>query len=133
MQGRHDHVLGVAKRERKVQESLHVPNLLSAQRAKGRSAMNARDTAINLCNWMSVCAEPAGASGAFWRIMGPRRKHRETADGDVVTMRRGIEDAINAGEVRGAESAREDLRHALACDSQSACEVCAVIRERYRL
>lgn len=34
--------------------------------------MNARDTAINLCNWMSVCAEPAGASGAFWRIMGPQ-------------------------------------------------------------
>lgn len=78
-------------------------------------------------------AEPAGASGAFWRIMGPRRKQRGTADGDVVTMRRGIEDAINAGEVRGAQSAREDLRHALSCDCQAACEVCAVIRIRHLL
>lgn len=95
--------------------------------------MNARDAAINLCGWMVVCAEPAAASGAFWRIMGPRRRHRETADGDCATMRRGIEDAINAAEKRGAESARDDLRHALSCDCQSACEVCAVIRERYRL
>lgn len=28
--------------------------------------------------------------------------------------------AINAGEVRGAQSAREDLRHALSCDCQKA-------------
>jgi len=58
--------------------------------------MNNRDTAINIMGWAMVAAEPAGSSGAFWSIKGPRRSTREVAVGDIAACRDAIERALDA-------------------------------------
>lgn len=50
-----------------------------------------KDTAINLIRHLIVVCEPAGASGAFWKMAGPRRLSKEVAAADIATFRESIE------------------------------------------
>jgi hypothetical protein len=52
------------------------------------------DVALNLTGWMQVRSEPAGASGAFWFVAGPRRTSKNVAESDIATMRKSIADYL---------------------------------------
>lgn len=54
------------------------------------------NAALNLMGWAEVRCEPAGASGAFWCVAGPRRASRNVAESDIATMRRSIADYMRS-------------------------------------
>lgn len=61
----------------------------------------AQDRALQLTGWMAVCAEAAGAFGAFYRVCGPRRPSRDVAGLDAKAMRDGIAGALRKARDEG--------------------------------
>lgn len=69
----------------------------------GQPHQQFKDAAINLMGWATVEAEPAGSSGCFWRVCGPRRSGRNVAEMDIAGMRNSIVAYLQSSANRAVE------------------------------
>jgi len=67
--------------------------------------VNFKEMADKLCAFLEVCDEPAGVSGCFWSLKGPRRSSRMAAKCDDAALRQCIEDALKAAYRSGRDDA----------------------------